>query len=204
MQQGGAGSAANLGAEAVKGAAPIEALRSGTISPEEAGTMNWLAKWRAIGAAAELAFALAIAALSTPTASQTVTPVTPSQASPPPGVVTPVVPSQQSPSTARPRTPSRSGVVTPVAPGQAGSSGAPGGRIRAIAPAQLMWLHQDLRFRERPGLAGRIIGVVRARSAVRVVGEVVDPIDGLRWYEADINGKRGFIAGMELSTQPPR
>lgn len=65
-----------------------------------------------------------------------------------------------------------------------------------------MWLRTDLRLRETPGLAGRQLGVVRAKSAVNVVGEVVGAVNGYRWYQVEASGVRGFIAAIDLSTQP--
>jgi len=65
-----------------------------------------------------------------------------------------------------------------------------------------MWLRTDLRLRETPGLAGRQLGVVRAKSAVPVVGEVVGTVNGYRWYQIEASGVRGFIAAINLSTQP--
>jgi Bacterial SH3 domain len=137
----------------------------------------------------------------TPTAAaQTVTPVSPGQAPPASGTVTPVGPPPSSP--VQPVTPHPSGTVTPVNPAQSPSSTAQHAQVVQIAPPRLMWLRKDLRLREQPGLAGRQIGVVRAGSAVPVVGEVVGQVDGYRWYQVEAAGTRGFIAAIDLSTQP--
>ena len=136
----------------------------------------------------------------TPTAAQAVTPVSPSQASPSAETVTPIGPPASS--TVQPVAPHLPGTVTPVTPAQPLSSTTRYPTIKPIAPARMMWLHKDLKLRAQPGLAGKQLAIVRAKSAVPVVGEVVGAVNGYRWYQVDAAGTRGFIAALDLSTQP--
>jgi hypothetical protein len=138
--------------------------------------------------------------LLSPAAAQSVTPVSPNQGPTTSETVTPVGPPPGS--SVQPVTPYPSGRVTPVNPAQSPLATGLYPQVNQISPPRLMWLRKDLRLRATPGLAGRQLGVVRAKSAVAVVGEVVGTVNGYRWYQVEASGVRGFIAGLGLSTQP--
>ncbi|HYB08197.1 MAG TPA: SH3 domain-containing protein [Alphaproteobacteria bacterium] len=131
-----------------------------------------------------------------PALAQSVTPVSPGQGAGTLGTVTPVGPPPGAP--VQPAAPATSETVTPVNPPHSAHYQ----QVRQISPPRVIWLRKNLQLRETPGLAGRPIGTVHAKSAVPVVGEVIGAVNGYQWYEVEVGGTRGFIAAIDLSAHP--
>jgi hypothetical protein len=91
-------------------------------------------------------------------------------------------------------------VVTPVESGAAGAST----KIQAAKPGQVVWLTHDLKLRDAPGLKGRVLTTIKAKTGMTVTGQTLDRIDGFHWLRVEGEGKRGFIANLDLTKDEPK